>query len=356
MSEAFVRLTSHGDSEPFFSEFPPQCAVCIGQKIEVVEHCPLDGRRARHSTIHGTHGSVFGCTRKASLVASRKLHEAVLKEGLEHLKTLGQYKRRIVEQYERAFKRMLHNVERNDAHVIQEFQNVVPDSLLIGSQRSFRSVVAEAISNDLSASAKALTNVFKAAIAIKNELTIYQRLYLDTVWRDELGKYKAHKVLMNTAYKFYDEFNETGIWLDVGECYDEVEIDFECVSVVIFHIMDNARKYAKPNSVIFVSFIRNSEMSDLSIRIEMTSLAVSPDESAQVELEGISGRLPQKLGKAGKGIGLSIVRHIVSRARLKFEVDWGSAGEAIGDAVYAVNVFLLGGLRLTRAATTRASR
>lgn len=348
MKYGLIQLTSSGDKEPYFSEFSGECVACIKRQQEIVEKCPIDGRKARHSTVVGPYGAVFGCAKKHGFVVSKSLHESALGDAVKDLKALAEFKRRILEQYEKAYKRLLHNVERNDAHIIQEFQNVVPDALLVGSQKGVRGIVSNAISKDLPAASKALTNIFKAAIGIKNELTIYQRLYVDPHWRPELGTYKAHKVFMNTAYKFYDEFNEVGIWLDVGDCHDYVEIDFECVSVVLFHILDNARKYVKPHSDIMVQFTKRADKDELSIHIEMTSLTVEPDEVSRIELEGVSGRNAEKLGKSGKGIGMAVIRDIVSKAGLAFAAKWGLDRIHFEGVPYSRNVLILGGLKLVQ--------
>ncbi len=348
MKDSLLRLSSAGENAPFLDEFPPECKQCLSSGPKVIDKCPIDGRKARLSKIEGANGVVIGCAKKKSLVESDSLHERVLRGGLDQVNILAPYKRLIVEKYEKAYKRLLHNVERNDAHIIQEFQNVVPDKVVIGSQKNYRAIVADHASADIMLAAKALINVFKAAISIKNELTIYQRLYVEPVWRSEMAVYRLHSVFMNTAYKFYDEFNDYSIWLNVGESYDYVNVDFESVSVVLFHLMDNTRKYAKPSSEVFVHFERSVDSREASIRIEMISLAVEESEKSRILIEGYSGYYAQKMARAGKGIGMSIVNDIVTKSGLSLTIDWDIAGkrEMVNGYPYTTNRFILGKLEL----------
>lgn len=350
MKESLRRLTSAGDDQPFFDEFPPQCLSCIKGPNALIEKCPIDGKRARHCTITGTYGSIFECNKAEGLVKSAKIHANVLSNGIGLLKTLGEYKRRISEKYDKAFKRLLHNVERNDAHIIQDFQNVVSEAEMIAAHGRHRTVVSSALKKDLPLAAKAMLNIFKAAISIKNEITIYQRLYVDSVWRQEPKNYKVHRVFMNTAYKFYEDFSALGISLKVGDSYDEVLVDFESISVVLFHLLDNAAKYAYPNSTIEVSFLRAADTKTTSIVIQMTSVAVEENEKKEIHLEGRSGIHAIKLGRSGKGFGMSIAADIMCKTDLHLDIKWDIEKKITvhENIPYTRNVFTLAGMKLVK--------
>jgi light-regulated signal transduction histidine kinase (bacteriophytochrome) len=345
MKETIEMLVVKGIKDPIIDELYPECRKCVMRNLEIIDACPIDKKRARHTKIENEHGYIFGCTKKSTLVLAKKIHHAVLSRHLPFLKELLAYTKQLDERYDKEYKRLLHNIESHDAHIIQEFQYIASEEDMARAARRHREFIADTLSADPIKSARALLKIFQSAIGIKTEITIYQRLYLDKNWEDNKKNYSVHPVVMNTAYKFFEDFSASNIILNIGECYESVLIDYECVSIILYHLLDNAGKYVLKSTSVDITFHRLREM--VVIELSMMSVATEASEYELVFKEGYSGENVRKLKKQekqGKGYGMAIIKEISSRCKYLFEVDWNVERKRIlvGDVPYTRNVFRLG--------------
>ncbi|MFT3784336.1 MAG: ATP-binding protein [Nibricoccus sp.] len=347
MSEMLVRFTEASGSSPLLDEFPIECQQCIVHNYANPISCPIDQKQARHRQVKSGYGSIVGCSKKPTLVRGASTFDKILEAKLPILKELAFYKRQLDSRYDREYKRLLHNIESHDAHIIQEFQNVATEDEMVENRNRHREFLADQLSEDPIRSARALLKIFQSAIGIKNEITIYRRLYMEKQWQDERGVHRVHAVILNTAYKFFEDFTAAGIKLNVGQTQTEVYVDFECVSVILYHLLDNSRKYAAPGRPIDVTYAETSQRID--VRVSMVSLASDPEERESLYLPGVSGKYAKDLKRDSKGQGLAIVRDITSKTDITFSIDWDVENNSVmyNGVPYTRNVFHVG-MRLAR--------
>jgi K+-sensing histidine kinase KdpD len=145
---------------------------------------------------------------------------------------------------------------------------------------------------------------------------------------------------MNTAYKFFDDFSQRGINVIVARTIARIFVDYECLAIVLYHLLDNAKKYALANRDITIDFEQNALA--LNIFMRMISVKLEPDEVPNVYKTGFKGRHTQNLGRKGGGLGMGVLKEIVDKTSIGFSANWGTAVEVMdGQTPYAKNEFIL---------------
>jgi len=118
---------------------------------------------------------------------------------------------------------------------------------------------------------------------------------------------------------------------------------YESIGVVPLVLIDNAVKYARPNSVVTV---KCSDMLDESILVEVVSEGevVAPEERSEIFQRGFRGS-NAKRAATGSGLGLFVAQHvaIANESRIRYE-----ARDGLGFSGVGVNTFsmLLKGVRV----------
>jgi hypothetical protein len=335
-----MRILRSNTGDKLVDESHPECGACIAQKRSIVPKCPIDGKCARHTVITLPHGTVFDCAKKHGFVKSARMHEEMIRNTCDVLETLAEYKNVIQRQYEGDYQRLLHNIVSNNAHCIQEVYDIVSEDRLIKDPQQVDSLT-HAIAHDPMAAAKAVLRIFQSAVAIKTEVSTYERLYRKQGQINN-KRHNIHRVFMNTAYKFFPGLSEAGIYLRVEASREEVWLDYECVSIILYHILDNARKYALPRMDIHVTFPRDYK--GISIVMNMISIQILDAEVDNIYAEGYTGVYAKKLERAGTGYGMSIVRELTSRAKIGFNIIRNAnpkVSQKSNDVPYVRNIFEL---------------
>lgn len=336
-----MRMIKTTQGERIFDEFDSRCHDCLEKRIELVENCPITGRKSRLSFVAAKDGEIIDCTTNPNLVISKRAHIKTLSQSEKVITTLYRYKKTIEEQYQRDYRRLLHNLVSHDAHIIQEFQNIVPEAKLIKSGRQQIQSISDAIAANSQDAAQALLKIFQNAIAIKNEIATHQRLYVNSD-KLELRRHRIHKVLMHTIYKFFTDFANKKIFVNIQETNDELLIDYEYISIVLYHIFDNAIKYALQGKNIAISVERQNNRYRLII--EMISLRIMPCEKEKIFQYGFSGEQAVKIGKNGSGYGMSIVGEILKKHELTLLIQNGAHTEVpvlFNGSEYEKNKFII---------------
>jgi K+-sensing histidine kinase KdpD len=85
--------------------------------------------------------------------------------------------------------------------------------------------------------------------------------------------------------------------------------DYEAFRVAVHHLLDNAAKYAMPDSNIEISFRKEKDF--FVSQFNMMSMEILPDEITKINSEGYSGHFPKKAKKNGQGIGMGIINKML---------------------------------------------
>ena len=113
-----------------------------------------------------------------------------------------------------------------------------------------------------------------------------------------------------TISAFWDSFLENSVEIEINNCYDEVLVDYETVTVALVHIIENCTKYICPHSILKIEF-QNLEKNRLKIIFSMLSLKILEEEKNEIFKEGKSGENSCKYELNGSGTGLFLVKKFI---------------------------------------------
>ena len=209
----------------------------------------------------------------------------------------------------RSTKRFVHNVVSLNAKNIQEIHSIVPQERVSGAINQHLEVVKGSISEDLQAAALATLKVAKNNAAIKVEIAVFNKL-IDSNPNLTKRKHNAHKVFMNVYYMFSSDFTDRSIRVEINATeICEAYFDYESVQVALYHLLDNAVKYAMRDSKLVVSIFAKEDR--VFVTLEMTSLKIENTEKDQIFEEGYSGTIPTQLKTSGDGLGMYIAKRLL---------------------------------------------
>lgn len=324
------------------STMPDICQDCI--KKNVLQGfayicCPLDGKSKRLAIKESSSGTVFVCSME--YVTTRDFLE-VVESMANHIKTLQKINddvkkesedRLRIEQQERV-DRVIHNLKNIYSHCNQELYNLVPQTTK--SHRDALEVAKQEISKSIEKAARTIIRLQKLNVSIKAEISVYEKLIKN---EGVLAKrfHNPRDVLMLVLNTFFGDFTKEGVYVEVDSCYEKVYFDFESVQVALYHIVENAVKYVKPESKIRVKFSIIGRK--LIMAIEMCSIYTAPKEREKIFEEGYSGENAHKLQRHGKGIGMNRAKRLLELNSISLICLFGDAMTKENDVDYAINVF-----------------
>jgi signal transduction histidine kinase len=177
----------------------------------------------------------------------------------------------------------------------------------MGDQISF---VEGIVKDEPKETALALLKIAKNNAAMKVEFSVFKKLF-DSNPDLQKREHNVHKVLMNVFYLFFPDFTDKNVKVIVGDNYNKYTafFDYESLHVALYHIVENAAKYIRPNTTLTVSINNHIGLSE--IIMDMISIEIKQDEKNRIFDEGVSGYLACKIGKAGAGIGMSRAKKII---------------------------------------------
>ncbi|MBI5214342.1 MAG: sensor histidine kinase [Ignavibacteriae bacterium] len=291
------------------TNLPENCSNCIRiceTDNEVIECLHFaETRRRGMSTI--ARGKMYICTNEA--IASKRLfreQQAVLRELLP---MLDQHRSQLTASFQESIRRIAHNLITLNAESIQAIYSAIPQEEFSQPDRnSLIEHITRKVQIDPKSFALLILDLIKNERLVKTEFSVYSKLYENEP--PEKRPYNIHKILMLVLNTFWDDFNDIGVNFRVGNCIYKVNVDYECIAASFVHILQNATKYILPNSVLNISFTKHS--SRITISFSMTSLRIEPEEEQSIFSEGYSGINPQKIGKAGRGLGLPSVKKLLA--------------------------------------------
>ncbi|WKL16661.1 ATP-binding protein [Comamonas testosteroni] len=219
--------------------------------------------------------------------------------------------RSIEKQQESSFKntgRLIHNLTSLNAHIIQEIYSLVPQQLLSDRTSGHTKIVQGIITNSSYEAALSLLAIAKASASMKTEFSVFKKLFNPDPTLQK--KYhQIHKVLMNILYLFFQDFTDKSVIVKITESTATGFFDYESIHVALYHVLDNAAKYTKPNSTIEITISEDENY--VSINFAMTSLRIYDYEIPRIFEEGFSGKLSTNTAKKGSGIGTFLIREVL---------------------------------------------
>ncbi len=128
-------------------------------------------------------------------------------------------------------------------------------------------------------------------------------------------QHSIHKVINLSLSSFWLDFLAKGISINIENSLKELFFDYKSMSSILCHIFDNATKYCTTDSELKILF--KEEKNKFFIIFEMLSLKVKEDEIPSLFEEGFSSDYSEKLGFAGSGIGMNVIKRLSEMNKFK---------------------------------------
>lgn len=205
--------------------------------------------------------------------------------------------------------RLIHNLTTLNAHNIQEIYSLIPQDGVSVNMKKQISFAENIVKNEPKETAVTLLRVAKNNASMKVEFSVFKKLF-DSNPELQIRRHNVHKVLMNMFYLFFPDFTDKNVKVIVGDESQHIAyFDYESIHVALYHLIENSSKYIKPNSTLKIDICTNGMYSQISM--DMMSTEIKENEVEKIFLEGVSGALPTKIGKAGEGIGMYMAKKII---------------------------------------------
>jgi K+-sensing histidine kinase KdpD len=235
--------------------------------------------------------------------------------------------------------RLVHNLISINGHNIQEVYDLLPQEILSTNWRNQIVNIEKELKFNPKKAALLFLRIAKNNIQMKSEFSIYRKLDREDTASLDIKEYPIKKVLLNVLHTFFADFSNNNIYVEVKDFFGKVKIDYETIQVVFYHLIENALKYARPNSNITIEFIQKKD--DISVDFIMSSTHIYPNEREAIFQEGFSGKLAKIMEKNGDGIGMWRIRQIMELNNGMISVKCGDILEKYLGIDYSHNIFTL---------------
>jgi hypothetical protein len=308
----------------------------IGNLIE----CKDNNEKRRQGLITSKKGVTFLCcdTTKTTKLFRQKLeglsyafYDLILpkKQIEEDLKKIEQHK----------VNRLVHNLTSINAHNIQEIYDLVPQEILSTNWKTQTEFIKKEITRHPDKAAMMFLRIAKHNIHMKSEFSIYRKLDRTDKVSLDIKSWAIRNVLLNVLHTFFSDFTSNRIYVQVEDNYSKIPFDYETIQVALYHLIENASKYTKPNSTINIKFSENDKY--LLMSMEMISLYIDPSERIKIYSEGHSGKIAKSIGKSGDGIGMWRIKQMIELNGGVIDIICGDKIQLLNKVEYANNIFNL---------------
>lgn len=287
------------------------CARCIGDcssESQIIT-CTAYSQKRRQGIKRNDSGSVYICSPEIELINSSRIFKEKLKIRFETLELLINSSVELEERNQKQIKRLIHNLTTLNAHCILDLYSLVSQEELSEVRQEKRiNLIEDSIKSDPRLAADTFSKILKNNILMKVEFSVFNKLY-ETNPRLDKRPHQIRKVVLNVLHVFFPDFTDKEVQVVVDQFEEKVNIDYESITVVLMHLIENASKYIQPRSNLNIKFKIENEQ--IKIYLEMSSFKIFEDESELIFEEGYSGKASKALGYSGKGIGLYLVRRLL---------------------------------------------
>lgn len=296
----------------------------------------IAGKNGRAIRLSNASHELVGWTEDSDLIASKSKMEAEARLFLAAAENIALGIKQAKERASGHAVRLIHNLKTLTAKTTQEIYLFADQQHLMQPQARSLEYLESEFKRQPAEAAKMLLKVLKHQAAQKAEYSAF--LKLDGRPKElKQDTHSIHRVLMNVFYLFFGDFSARGINAPVAPTDLSGFFDYDSIHAALFHIVDNARKYAREGSKI--DTVTCAEGSFIEISFTMESCLIYQDEIDQIMTEGYSGRAAKQYKLHGDGIGLFIADQLIRQNGGRLHVINGKASQQGQD--WARNRFLV---------------
>lgn len=219
--------------------------------------------------------------------------------------------------------RLLHNLVTYNAHILQDVYSIIPQDDLSKSGKEIVNSINKVLVNGEIQNSVSILRILKNANMMKSEFSIFNKLY-DPDPNLNIIEHQIHKVITLVFNSFWYDLVQNGNFLNIESSNMKIPFDYESVSAALAHIVDNTCKYIAPKTNLNVIFSESNIENIISF--EMISMKIDDDEIDKIFFEGYSGRTPVENQLNGKGVGLYMVKRLLTLNDASIEINIKSNG------------------------------
>lgn len=295
--------------------------------------------KARAGRLSTEEGTIFAYSDEPDFLHSSQKFKTLARTILNSIKYISETVSEQIDSNNRNTKRLIHNLTSLNAHNIQEIYALLSQDELSGKMNGHVEYAKKIIEGNTLEAAKSLLRIAKNNASMKTEISVFNKLFIAT---SDLRPYvhTMHKVLMNVLYLFFPDFTDKSVDVTVQHSEASAYFDYESIHVALYHIIDNAAKYTIPNTKLIIGISQDVKYLDIIFR--MCSTKILEKEREKIYDEDFSGSIALLTGKAGSGIGMSLVKRIVesNNGSILLKTVDGTDGKSFG-IDFQTNEFIL---------------
>jgi len=300
----------------------------------------IKNKKFRHGILKNDDGLVYIITDDKETVERPRFFKESLKVHLQLIPFVKKIEKSIRDKTDTHTRRLLHNLSSLNGHNIQEMFSLITEEELREIKSDRKGFIKQRIKQRIDDAAEVFSHVIKNNASIKMEFSVSEKLK-EINPKIKKQRHEVRKALMNIIHIFFPDFTDLNIRVNVEDTDAEIYLDFESFQVAIYHLMDNAVKYAMKDSDININFLKDDKT--FNIEIGMISLQIKHDEIYKITQEYFCGENAKKIGKNGQGIGLFLVKKVLHLNEASFEVHHNidKTQITLGGIDYEKNLFII---------------
>lgn len=320
-----------------------ECETCLSKVNSGCEYniiCPVDNANRRVGCKTSSKGYALVCTEGLTTRNFRIELQNVVDSIPQLLRFRKEIERSVHKEELQKMDRIIHNIKTQNAHAIQELTNYIDPEQFVYDIKSLIPGVSNKIEQNNLRAAFVLLRLAKINTAMSQEIFIYDHItHKESEYQLEKRKYDLHAVLMLVFHEFMPDFSNKQVTINVMDYEEKVVFDFTVIRFIFYHLIANAVKYIKPNSILSVSFDEDSVNNIVSF--SMTSYHIFKEDLEQIYTEGYSGKIAVEQKTAGLGLGMYMVDIMVKLHNAKLVIIPGEEENNNGKISYSQNEFVL---------------
>ena len=319
------------------------CENCLSKVNSGCEYniiCPVDNANRRVGRKKSSKGYALVCAEGLTTRNFRIELQNVVDSIPQLLRFRKEIERSVHKEELQKMDRIIHNIKTQNAHAIQELTNYIDPEQFVYDIRSLIPGVSNKIKKNTLRAAFVLLRLAKINTAMSQEIFIYDHItHKESKYQLEKRKYDLHAVLMLVFHEFMPDFSNKQVTINVMDYEEKVVFDFTVIRFIFYHLIANAVKYIKPNSILSVSFDEDSNNNIVSF--SMTSYHIFKEDLDKIYTEGYSGKIAVEQKTAGLGLGMYLVDIMVKLHNAKLLINPGEEENKNGKISYSENEFVL---------------
>ena len=267
--------------------------------------CAVTGKKRRHGTISQGGLTLYLVTYEVA--ATNKIFKHQLSACKTILAAYANTYERLRETESQKARRLKHNLLTYSTKINQELYKLIPQEHLSKGSQNQKDLIKRIVRNDTDKAATTFLRILKNANLIKSEFDVYDMIHGDGIEPDSFS-HSIHKVISLSLSSFWLDFLQKDISVYIENCNSKLYFNYESISSILCNIFDNATKYIANKTSLNISFKENE--THFFVIFDMISLRVKEEEKKRLFEEGFSSEYSEKLGYAGSGIGMSIIKKL----------------------------------------------